>query len=84
MDQEIQSLLKGIINKRKAAMEAGEAPKVDLLRIMLGSISKEARTQGYTKDHYKMTIKGVIDECKPFYLAGQETTAMLLVKGTPS
>ncbi|KAL9269304.1 Cytochrome P450 CYP72A219-like protein [Drosera capensis] len=79
VDWEIQSLLKGIINKRTAAMEAGEAPKEDLLGIMLGSISDEARTRGNTKDHYKMTIKEVIDECKLFYLAGQETTAVLLV-----
>ncbi|GAB2284363.1 hypothetical protein Dimus_018817 [Dionaea muscipula] len=76
IDREIQSLLRGVIYKRKEAVKAGEAAKEDLLGTMLAQVPNQGTTS--TKGHFKMTIQEVIDECKLFYIAGQETTAVLL------
>ncbi|KAL1213136.1 Cytochrome P450 72A15 [Cardamine amara subsp. amara] len=70
--REIEVILGGIIDKRLRAREAGEAPSEDLLGILLESNSREAKGNG-------MSIKEVMEECKLFYFAGQETTAVLLV-----
>ncbi|KAL9273977.1 Cytochrome P450 CYP72A219-like protein [Drosera capensis] len=76
---EIQSLLKGIIYKRKRDMEAGKPAKDDLLGILLESSFQELRNQAQNKkQHIGLTVKEVIDECKLFYFAGQETTSVLL------
>ncbi|KAI9083501.1 hypothetical protein K1719_034443 [Acacia pycnantha] len=77
--RDIRASLKGIINKKEKAMEAGEfAPKDDLLGILLESNHKEIEQHGNSKDDV-MTIEDVIEECKIFYVAGQETTSVLLV-----
>ncbi|KAK4285805.1 hypothetical protein QN277_002453 [Acacia crassicarpa] len=78
IDRDIRASLKGIINKKEKTMEAGEAPKDDLLGILLESNHKEIEQHGKSKDDV-MTIEDVIEECKLFYLAGQETTSVLLV-----
>ncbi|XP_018491053.1 cytochrome P450 72A15 isoform X2 [Raphanus sativus] len=70
--REIQVILRGIINKRLRAREAGEAPSDDLLGILLESNLGQARGN-------EMSIEDVIEECKLFYFAGQETTSVLLV-----
>lgn len=77
---EIQTLLKGIIEKRMKAIEVGEAPKQDLLGTLLDSNMKEAQSHGsnYNKQKHGMSFQELIDECKLFYLAGQETTSTLL------
>ncbi|KAF3547805.1 hypothetical protein DY000_02004232 [Brassica cretica] len=69
--REIHVILKGIMNKRLKAREAGEAPSHDLLGILLESNS------GQTKGNEMST--DVMEECKLFYFAGQETTSVLLV-----
>ncbi|XP_057792343.1 cytochrome P450 CYP72A219-like isoform X2 [Salvia miltiorrhiza] len=66
---EIESILNGMIKKRVKAMEEANN-KNDLLGILLDSNFKEESG---------MSIKEVIEECKLFYFAGQETTASLLV-----
>ncbi|KAI9083492.1 hypothetical protein K1719_034434 [Acacia pycnantha] len=75
--RDIIASLKDIINKREKAMKAGEAPKDDLLGILLESNHKEIQEHG-NKDN-GMTIEDVIEECKLVYFAGQETTSVLLV-----
>ncbi|KAH9608574.1 hypothetical protein KSS87_017247 [Heliosperma pusillum] len=71
LDREIKSLLKEIIKKREKAINAGAKPKDDLLGILLESNAN--------KNHkISITIEEVIDECKIFFLAGQETTSTLL------
>ena len=77
IENEIRVLVKGIISKRKKAMEAGEAPSDDLLGILLESNDREVKDNGNNKN-MGMSIEDVIEECKLFYIAGQETTSVLL------
>ncbi|GJX88977.1 cytochrome P450 CYP72A219-like protein [Tanacetum coccineum] len=77
IDREVKALIRSIINKRVALIEAGEASKDDLLGILLDSNNK------YIKEHenksYGLSIEEVVEECKLFYFAGQETTGNMLV-----
>lgn len=77
IDKEVKTSIRNIINKRLKAMKAGEGNYDDLLGIMLESNIKEVE-QHHDKSH-GMTIDEVIEECKLFYFAGQETTSSLLV-----
>lgn len=70
--REIQVILRGIINKRLRVREAGEAPSEDLLGILLESNLGQAKGN-------EMSTEDVMEECKLFYFAGQETTSVLLV-----
>ncbi|CAG7877559.1 unnamed protein product [Brassica rapa] len=70
--REVQDILRGIVNRRLRAREAGEAPSEDLLGTLLESNLGQAKGTG-------MSIEDVIEECKLFYFAGQETTSVLLV-----
>ena len=78
IDRNIRASLKDIINKREKAMLTQEAPKADLLGLLLESNNREILADGKTKDD-GMTTHDVIEECKLFYFAGQETTSVLLV-----
>ncbi|KAJ0101591.1 hypothetical protein Patl1_04989 [Pistacia atlantica] len=78
LEKEIRALLLGIIKNREKAMKAGEATKNDLLGILMESNITEIRENGNNKN-VGMTINDVIEECKLFYFAGQETTSVLLV-----
>ncbi|XP_021733658.1 cytochrome P450 CYP72A219-like isoform X1 [Chenopodium quinoa] len=80
-EDKIHTSLRTIINKRKEAIEAGEEAKSDLLDILLNSNYTEMQQAvGDGKfRHVGMSIEEVIDECKLFYFAGQETTSALLV-----
>ncbi|XP_015159264.1 cytochrome P450 CYP72A219-like [Solanum tuberosum] len=73
---EVKALILGIINKRMRMIEAGESHD-DLLSILLTSNLKEIQQHGNKK--FGMSIDEVIEECKLFYFAGQETTSTLLV-----
>ena len=56
---------------------AGEAMQTDLLSILLESNLKEIWE--HKNNDIEMSIKDIVEECRIFYLARQETTAMLLV-----
>ncbi|XP_054815656.1 cytochrome P450 72A15-like isoform X2 [Prosopis cineraria] len=77
IEKEIKALVRGIIQKREKAREAGEAPSDDLLDILLESNCREITDNGNNKN-MGMSIEDVVKECKLFYLAGQETTSVLL------
>ncbi|KAA8524983.1 hypothetical protein F0562_011379 [Nyssa sinensis] len=76
IDKQVQASLRTIINNRLKAMEAGEASNGDLLGILLESNFKEIQ---HGNKKVGLSIQDVIEECKLFYFAGQETTATLLV-----
>ncbi|KAF5948359.1 hypothetical protein HYC85_014316 [Camellia sinensis] len=78
IDKEIHAILRVMIDKRMKAMKEGETSKDDLLGILLESNLKEIEQHGYNRKD-GMAIEEVIEECKLFYIVGQETTAILLV-----
>ncbi|KAI8552353.1 hypothetical protein RHMOL_Rhmol06G0260100 [Rhododendron molle] len=73
---EVGALVRNIINKRLRTMN-GEGDN-DLLGILLKSNLK-ALDQELGSKNIKLTVEDIIEECKLFYLAGQETTLALLV-----
>ena len=78
ISDEVNALLKDIIDKRKKAMKVGEIATDDLLGILIQSNHREMRENGERKN-IGMSIKDIIEECKLFYFAGQETTSVLLL-----
>ncbi|RDX92067.1 11-oxo-beta-amyrin 30-oxidase, partial [Mucuna pruriens] len=78
IDREIKASLTDMIKKREKALKAGEGTKDDLLGILLESNHKEIQEHGNNKN-VGMNLDDIIEECKLFYFAGQETTSVLLV-----
>ncbi|KAL9298042.1 hypothetical protein ACSQ67_023938 [Phaseolus vulgaris] len=77
IDYEIGNVLSGIIQKQEGIMKTCEAPNDNLLGLLLESNQKEIEDGGVKKD-VGMNTNDVINECKLFYFAGQETTSVLL------
>ncbi|KAL0353989.1 UNVERIFIED_CONTAM: cytochrome [Sesamum angustifolium] len=73
--KEVESSILGIIKKRMQVIEAGESNSDDLLGILLESNFQEIQQNGTQSG---MSLKEVIEECKLFYIAGQETTSSLI------
>lgn len=78
IDKEMNTLLNDIITKRDKAMKDGKTANEDLLGILMESNSKEIQEGGNSKNA-GISMQEVIEECKLFYLAGQETTSNLLL-----
>ncbi|XP_078151341.1 cytochrome P450 CYP72A616-like [Carex rostrata] len=76
--REVRALLMGIIAKRENAIQNGETTKDDLLGLLLESNMREIGQNGKSDSSLGMTTNDVIEECKLFYFAGQETTSVLL------
>ncbi|XP_010242111.1 PREDICTED: cytochrome P450 CYP72A219-like [Nelumbo nucifera] len=73
INREVEALLRGIIKQRELSIKLGEATKDDLLGLLLESNFKEIQ------EHGAMSNEELMEECKLFYFAGQETTANLLL-----
>lgn len=74
VEKEIRDIVKDMIEKRKKSLKSGNYEyKDDLLGIMLEANEKEIEEHGKG-----MTTNDVIEECKLFHLAGEDTTAALL------
>ncbi|GAU46599.1 hypothetical protein TSUD_99490 [Trifolium subterraneum] len=76
--RDVNASLTDMITKRECALKAGEATKDDLLGILLESNHKEIK-ENNNNNNVGMNLEDVIEECKLFYFAGQETTSVLLV-----
>ncbi|KAG6511155.1 hypothetical protein ZIOFF_029210 [Zingiber officinale] len=74
IDKEVRDILLRIIRKREESMKSSDAKSDDLLGLLLESNLQHGREQG----NAGLTTDEVVEECKLFYLAGQETTALLL------
>ncbi|KAB2052839.1 hypothetical protein ES319_A12G148400v1 [Gossypium barbadense] len=75
INREVGSLLRRIIEKREKFIRAGDH-KDDLLGLLLKSNLNEVEVN--KNSDAGMSMADVIEECKLFYFAGQETTANLL------
>ncbi|PIA26882.1 hypothetical protein AQUCO_08600033v1 [Aquilegia coerulea] len=73
---EMESLLRNMILEREKVMHMNAVKNNDLLGLLMESNFKEMF--GNT-NNVGITIDEVINECKLFYLAGQETSATLFV-----
>ncbi|KAK6919115.1 Cytochrome P450 [Dillenia turbinata] len=76
--KQIRSLLRSMIEKREKviAMVDDDSGKDNLLDLLLKSSHAQVEASKNLKSG--LTIEDVIDECKLFYFAGQETTENLL------
>ncbi|KAM7497837.1 hypothetical protein LguiA_022251 [Lonicera macranthoides] len=74
--KEVEFSIGKIIDKKIKAIKEGETSNDDLLSMLLESNIKEIQPHG--NKIVGMSIKDVIEECKLFYVAGQETTSALL------
>nr|CAB3473659.1 unnamed protein product [Digitaria exilis] len=76
INKEVNSILRELIGKRIQAMKEGETTRNDLLGLLLESNMRHTDDNGQSS--LGMTIEDVIEECKVFYLAGMETTSVLM------
>ncbi|WOG98430.1 hypothetical protein DCAR_0417773 [Daucus carota subsp. sativus] len=76
IESEVRSALRSMINKRLLAMKVEEYIHDNLLGLLLKSNSEEIKENKNMK--CGMSVDEVIEECKLFYYAGQETTSNLL------
>ncbi|KAK8938186.1 Secologanin synthase [Platanthera guangdongensis] len=77
VDKEVRFLLRSMIEKRETTIKSGEKVSDDLLSLLIESNLNLFKEHGKSKNG-GMTTEEVIEECKLFYFAGQETTNVLL------
>lgn len=67
-------MLRNVIEGKANALETGKSRADDLLGLLLQYCQNENES---STNSIGLTIEEVIEECKAFYLAGQETTSNL-------
>ncbi|KAL9230104.1 hypothetical protein vseg_005494 [Gypsophila vaccaria] len=74
LNGETEGLLKDIIENRKRRVETGKSDSYgnDLLGNLMNELEKD------NKDGCNLHLQLIIDECKTFFFAGHESTALLL------
>ncbi|KAK3441453.1 hypothetical protein EUGRSUZ_B01805 [Eucalyptus grandis] len=75
IDRELKSFLKDMVIAREKALKEGGAEEEDLLGSILKSNRKEIEKSGQQNG---MSVEDVVQECKFFYLSGQDTTTLFL------
>ncbi|KAM6583577.1 hypothetical protein CsatB_010579 [Cannabis sativa] len=79
LDKEITLILREIVQNKMNAMKTAQTKVDDLLGLMLQSNNQNNLPEHTTsKKSNGLTLDEVIEECKQFYLAGQETTSSWL------
>ncbi|XP_028095435.1 cytochrome P450 CYP72A219-like [Camellia sinensis] len=79
INNELVAIMSEMINKRERSMKLGVAGQDDdLLSLLLTSNMREIQEHGNNKD-MGMSFEEVIEDCKAFYFAGQESTSNFLL-----
>ncbi|KAH7658375.1 Secologanin synthase protein [Dioscorea alata] len=78
INNEVKRMLTDIIHKKLDSIKMGGSTNDDLLSMLLQSTNLNLATEDKNKKNNEITIDDVIQECKLFYFAGQETTSVLL------
>ncbi|XP_030461115.2 cytokinin hydroxylase [Syzygium oleosum] len=75
LKMEVERLLMEIIQSRRDCVEVGRSSSYgnDLLGMLLNEMQKKKSGSGFS-----LTLQLIMDECKTFFFAGHETTALLL------
>ncbi|XP_057969772.1 cytokinin hydroxylase-like isoform X2 [Malania oleifera] len=75
LKMEVERLLMEIIQSRKDCVEIGRSSSYgnDLLGMLLNEMQKKKNESGLS-----LNLQLIMDECKTFFFAGHETTALLL------
>ncbi|KAI5684276.1 hypothetical protein M9H77_05504 [Catharanthus roseus] len=75
LKMEVERLLMEIIQSRKDCVEIGRSTSYgnDLLGLLLNEMQKKKGNDGFS-----LNLQLIMDECKTFFFAGHETTALLL------
>uniref|UniRef100_A0A0D6QRY3 Cytochrome P450 n=1 Tax=Araucaria cunninghamii TaxID=56994 RepID=A0A0D6QRY3_ARACU len=78
LEKEIRRCVRQVIESRNniAAIEKSGCYGTDLLGLMMSASNENVG--GNLKGNPRMTVEEIIDECKTFYLAGHETSSILL------
>ncbi|KAF3794754.1 Cytochrome P450 72A15 [Nymphaea thermarum] len=82
LHKEVTSILRTMIDKREEEIKLGVAGDDDLLGLLLKSNKNDDDYELHDNNHgikkEGMTKDEIIEECKLFYFAGQESTSVLL------
>ncbi|XVF48915.1 hypothetical protein PTKIN_Ptkin03bG0226500 [Pterospermum kingtungense] len=79
LDKDITSMLRDVIQRKEQGIRTGQDGADDLLGILLQHNNQEAILENASDAAGGgLTIENIIEECKQFYLAGQETTVSWL------